>query len=114
MNVTIEMHDSAFGSEILVSRGEKESVCVRLRWDVFTSGYVYFYEVIKDIQQAVGTFKTDNRAGSFTINLAGISLEEALSLLKREMKSLTWDRLQKEKQNYLDIISQIEQQELIY
>ncbi len=114
MNVTTEVHDSGFGSEVSVARGDKEGVFIQIRWSLFTSGHVYLYEFLKDIQELNGSHSTEKRSGSFEVYLAGMSLEDALILLKKEMKSMSWDHLQKEKQNYLAAITRIEQQELIY
>lgn len=114
MNVTIEVHDSGFGSEVSVSRGKEEGVCIQIRWDLITGGHVYLYEFLKDIQSADGFHSTEKRSGNFNISYAGLSLEDALILLKKEMRSLSWDHLQKERQHHLAIIARLEQQELIY
>jgi len=114
MNITTEIHDSGFGSQVSVARGKEEGVCIQIRWELITGGHMYLYEFLKDIQEDSGTHSTENRSGTFYISYAGMSLEDALLLLKKEVKSMSWDRLQEDKKRHLAAIARIEQQELIY
>jgi hypothetical protein len=100
---------SALGTQLDVTvEPFVKATVLSVMWSEFSRDKVMLYEFVKEIKDAEGELEVGYLKGRYIVERVGLSLEEALSILKEELRAHLLSELKNRKACALELLQEIE------